>query len=100
MNENCLYKTRDRLYNLVDSAPNLECLYKGVETILTVLEYTEGLWQVASYCYKANEVCERAIAALQQYKQVENFKKVEKINQYILQLRKMGDRYHQLQHTK
>lgn len=98
MSDSHLYAVRDRLYKLVDDASDVDALLAGCDTIITVLENTEGLWQHARYCYKAKEVAERAWRAVDEYcGTCQHHMTHQKLNRYRLTLSGLAQRYHVLQ---
>jgi hypothetical protein len=90
-----LYEVRDGLYALIDDAADVHSLCNNCETILTVLQHTQGLWLHAEYAYKAVEVCERARRAVGQYQTTcQHHKTHAKLQTLSDRLATMADAYH------
>ena len=52
-------QTKDHLIEMIDAAITKSEIVVMTNTILTILEHTEGFWKELNYCYKAKEIAER-----------------------------------------
>jgi len=90
--------TKNNLLALLNSASDVHELMTASETILIVLEHTEGLWYDAKYCYKASEIAEECRKRLDAYTTTcQHYKTHEKIARMRDKMRLLADRYHILQ---
>jgi hypothetical protein len=91
--------TKDHLLKLIND--NCDDVHRFVEmskTIDCVLTHTKGLWQEASYCYKAKEIAERMVNETRRFQQEANHHNTHKmLDTVYVRFCRLVDEYHALQ---
>jgi len=88
--------TKDHLFGLLNETNEQTPMIANVETVLTVLMHTEGLWQECTYCYKAMELAQVCDAKLRTV-ETTNHKRAARIERLQRLAWALSDKYFQLQ---
>jgi hypothetical protein len=90
--------TKDKLLNLLNEADDTTSLVLACETIATVLDNTEGMWQESNYCYKASEIAGRCVHELDDAILHQNhWKTLQLLRLTRNKMQTLSDRYYALQ---
>ncbi len=69
----------------------------NIELINMILKHTYGLWADLHYCYKAGEITERCIEAIDEMLKVCHHRARPKLYRIRAECRRIGDEYRKLQ---
>jgi hypothetical protein len=77
--------TKDRLWDLLNDAPDKMEFLAAAELVLSTVQLTQGMWVELSYCYKVVELAEaindRCRSYLDHCQHAMTIKRIEKVRQ-------------------